>query len=585
MRDINIAATAMRTALGGDVRSTYEAIVRGDTGLAKTAPDGRVSSRPVIAGLIPDSEYTSLEEQFGTGYSRAELLAAEAAVKVLEKVRGRIDRTGLVLATAKGNISMLEGGCGNGHFVPGDDSPLLMEVFARRVAALAGIPAGSVTIVSNACISGVAAIVVARRMILAGDFDNVAVVGVDVQNRFIVSGFSSFKSLSPEICRPYDATRCGLNLGEACGAILLTNDRELAGPDALRVDGGAISDDANHISGPSRTGDGLYFAMRNAVSEAGIPMTDIDAVQLHGTATVYNDEMESRAMTLAGLENVPAQSLKPYFGHTMGASGVIETIMLAEQMKTGIFAGTMEFTGPGLPYPLSVTAENRKLGMARCLKTASGFGGTNAAIVLSAPGTISSSVRLEPRKSFTVRKVSILDGRVVVDGKTVFSSGSGFDTFIREAYKSRGADNMKFYKMDSSCKLAYMAAEWLLEGIDSGEEECAVLMSGRYGSLDTDMNHQTVIDRDGEDYAAPSVFVYTLPNVAAAEISIRHHIKGENIWFCSGDASMTDLRHQAALASGRTGLKYCVIGHSDFINGEYFAIFELLQFLPGVVPE
>ena len=117
MRDIHIAATAIRTALGGDVRSTYEAIVRGDTGLAKTAPDGRVSSRPVIAGLIPDSEYTSLEEQFGTGYSRAELLAAEAAVKVLEKVRGRIDRTGLVLATAKGNISMLEGCCGNGHFV------------------------------------------------------------------------------------------------------------------------------------------------------------------------------------------------------------------------------------------------------------------------------------------------------------------------------------------------------------------------------------------------------------------------------------------------------------------------------------
>lgn len=574
MTDIHIAATSMRTALGGDVRASLDAIVRGGTGLALTSPESRISKHPVVAGLIKD--YSSLETRFGTGYSNAELLAAEAVSEVLGNVVG--GRTGLVIATAKGNISMLEGHCGNGRFIPEEGSPLLLGNFARRVAELTGFPAESVTLVSNACISGVTAIVIARRMILAGDYDNVVVVGVDVQNRFIVSGFSSFKSLSPEICRPYDESRCGLNLGEACGAILLTNDRELAGQDALRLDGGAVSDDANHISGPSRTGDGLFFAMRNAVREAGISMTDIDAVQLHGTATVYNDEMESKAMALAGLTDTPVQSLKPCFGHTMGASGVIETIMLAEQMKAGIFAGTLGFKTPGVPYPLSVSSEARKLDMKHCLKTASGFGGTNAAIVLSSPDTEPASVVPELRKPLTVRKVTVSDGKVAVDGRQVFSFDGGFDAFIREAYKSRGADNMKFYKMDSASKLAYMAAEWLLDGIGFGEEECAVLMSGRYGSLDTDMNHQSIIDRDGEEYAAPSVFVYTLPNVVAAEIAIRHHIKGENIWFCSSDDSMSDLRHQAVLASGRAGLKYCVIGHSDFINGEYFAIFELLRF-------
>ncbi|MGM9739440.1 MAG: beta-ketoacyl synthase N-terminal-like domain-containing protein [Candidatus Cryptobacteroides sp.] len=572
--EVYIAATSLRTALGGGVKSTFDAIVRGGTGLALTPPGSRISTRPVVAGLIQD--YSSLEARFGTGFTKAELLAAEAACEVLENVGG--GRTGLVIATAKGNISMLEGRCGNGCFIPEDGSPLLLGNFAGRVASLVGIPADSVTLVSNACISGVTALVIARRMILAGDYDNVAVVGVDVQNRFIVSGFASFKSLSPEICRPYDESRCGLNLGEACGAILLTNDRELAGQNALRLDGGAVSDDANHISGPSRTGDGLFFAMRNAVREAGISMKDIDAVQLHGTATLYNDEMESKAMALAGLTGTPAQSLKPCFGHTMGASGVIETIMLAEQMKAGIFAGTLGFKTPGVPYPLSVEAEARSLDMKHCLKTASGFGGTNAAIVLSSPATGPASIVPEFRKALTARKVAILDGKVEVDGRQVFSADGGFDTFIREAFKFRGSGNMKFYKMDSACKLAYMAAEWLLEGIDFGEEECAVMMSGRYGSLDTDMNHQSIIDKDGEDYAAPSVFVYTLPNVTAAEIAIRHHIKGENIWFCSSDDSMSDLRHQAEMASCREGLKYCVIGQSDFINGEYFAIFELLCF-------
>ncbi|MGN1232473.1 MAG: beta-ketoacyl synthase N-terminal-like domain-containing protein [Candidatus Cryptobacteroides sp.] len=576
--EIYIAATSIRTALGGDVKSTFEAIVRGESGLGLTATGGRVSSRPVIAGLIPEAEYDSLEKRFGSGYSRAELLAAEAVLNVIEPLRTGRGRTGLVIATAKGNISMLEGKCSNGHFIPDEASPILMDVFARRIAALSGIPSESVTVVSNACISGVTAIVIARRMILGGDYDNVAVVGVDVQNRFIVSGFASFKSLSPEICRPYDESRCGLNLGEACGAILLTNDREIAGPDALRVDGGAVSDDANHISGPSRTGDGLFFAMRNAADEAGIPLSGIDAVQLHGTATVYNDEMESKAMALTGLSEVPAQSLKPYFGHTMGASGVIETIMLAEEMKHGILAGTAGFTKLGTPCPLSISSETRRVEMKHCIKTASGFGGTNAAIVLSQPGTSREIAPTCLRKSLTVRTVKVIDGSIEVDGKPVLVSEAGFDTFIREAYKSRGSDNMKFYKMDSASKLAYIAAEWLLDGVDFGEEECAVLMSGRYGSLDTDMNHQSVIDSDGEDYAAPSVFVYTLPNVAAAEISIRHHIKGENIWFCSGDATMADLRHQAELASGRETLKYCIIGHSDFINGEYFAIFELLRF-------
>lgn len=89
-------------------------------------------------------------------------------------------------------------------------------------------------------------------MILSGVCDNAVVVGVDTQNRFITSGFASFKSLSDEVCRPYDASRCGLNLGEACGAILLTRNR-LSGSD-VAISGGAITDDANHISGPSRTG-------------------------------------------------------------------------------------------------------------------------------------------------------------------------------------------------------------------------------------------------------------------------------------------------------------------------------------------
>ena len=466
----------------------------------------------------------------------------------------------------------------------------------RCISEFSGVRESDIRIISNACISGVSAIVAARRMLLVGDYDMVIVVGADTQNRFITSGFASFKSLSPELCRPYDESRCGLNLGEAAGAMALTSMpvRWSCGLDGesgyVTIDGGAVSDDANHISGPSRTGDGLFFAMRNAMKEAGVNAAGIDLLQMHGTATAYNDEMESKAACLAGVQDVPVQSLKPYFGHTMGASGVIETIIAAAEIQEGIIAGTKGYEKSGVSVPLNVSASNRLITrnlvmsspagkINHCLKTASGFGGTNAAVLLtSSPeaGPVPCLREASPRKMQRFRTVEVNAGEVLVDDSAVFTDKSAdFGTFIREAFKSRGENNMKFYKMDDLCKLGYVAVAWLLDGIEFGEEECGMVLSGKYGCLDTDMKHQQIIDKEGDAASSPAVFVYTLPNVVAGEISIRHHIKGENTWFWSDDRMMSDLKHYASLMAGASDLRYCIIGHLDFLNGEYFAKFEL----------
>lgn len=325
---VYISAAAMITSLGEGVQRNMDAVLRGESGV-KLCTDPRVTQSSVMAGIIPEAVYTALRAKYGEEYTRAELLAAECIKNVLADAPD--SRTMMIMASAKGNVSFLEGRYGEGPRVPADDAPLLFGQMASRIGAMTGFPAANIRVISNACISGVSAIVIARRMILSGVCDNAVVVGVDTQNRFITSGFASFKSLDDEVCRPYDASRCGLNLGEACGAILLTRNR-LSDSD-VAISGGAITDDANHISGPSRTGDGLYFAMRRALDEAGVLPQQLDMLQMHGTATAYNDEMESKAASLAGLQDVPAQSLKPYFGHTMGASGVIETIIAAEELK------------------------------------------------------------------------------------------------------------------------------------------------------------------------------------------------------------------------------------------------------------
>ena len=605
---VYISSSYMITSLGSGVQENFEAALQGQSGVHMCL-DTTKSQNPVMAGIIDPAVFEELSEKYdgscGFGsYTDAELLAINCVENVVGDA-GLPERTGLVIASAKGNVAMLERRCGAPKTqqvtdlqtaLPTQGSKLpqcsenqsgassrkascpqhLQENRLNRVGEFFGIDESDVYYISNACISGVSALIFARRMILSGRYDNMIVVGVDVQNRFIISGFASFKSLSPELCRPYDALRCGLNLGEACGAVMLT---KTGTSELVAIDGGSASDDANHISGPSRTGDGLYFAMRDAMSEAGVGPADVDMLQMHGTATAYNDEMESKAAGLAGLSDVPAQSLKPYFGHTMGASGIIETILAAEELKRGIFLGVKGFEELGVPVPLNVTAENRPIkNPHHCLKTASGFGGTNAAVLLSFGTPAPASAKKTSSALNPVRRVQISQGQVNVDGTSVFvSSQTDFHTFFREAFKSREEANMKFYKMDDLCKLGYLASAWLLDGIEYGEEECGIVMSGKYGCLDTDIRHQQIIDSEGDSSASPAVFVYTLPNVVAAEISIRHHIKGENIWFWSEDKTMSDIKKYASILAASRDLKYCIAAHIDFINGDYFAIFELLE--------
>lgn len=592
-----ISASAMVTSLGEGVERNFSALLRGEVGVRRVV-NPRVSQSPVTAGIIPDSVYDALYERYDRQRTLTEILAVHCISSVLENRDA--DGIGLVIASAKGNISLLEGHSAEWAEFHKEtcevvDSALLLGPMAGRIASRFGINAEDTFVVSNACISGITAVAVARRLILSGRYKEMVVVGVDTQNRFITSGFASFKSLSDDVCRPYDESRCGLNLGEACGAMLLTSEG-----DGVCISGAALTDDANHISGPSRTGDGLYFAMRKAMAEAGAD--NVDMLQMHGTATAYNDEMESKACSLAGLQNVPVQSLKPYFGHTMGASGVIETIMAAEELRNRVMVGTPGFETLGVPMPLNISRSNVELPSGkplRALKTASGFGGTNAALLLeyhpqdalscespeNVPGAMSdetgscagSRISEDKVNADVLRTVLVESSRILLNDKEVYSSDSGdFQDFIRSAFKTVCAPNMKFYKMDSLSKLGYVASEVLLDGIEYGEEDCGLILSGIYGSLDTDIRHQQIIDTETDASASPAVFVYTLPNVVEGEISIRHHIKGENTWFWSDDSTLSDVREYAALSMSAQDMKYCIVGHIDFLNGRYFAKFELL---------
>jgi len=281
-----------------------------------------------------------------------------------------------VISTTKGNVYLLD----PEHSHEFSEERVNLWSSAKEIASFFNNQ-NTPVVVSQACISGVSAILAGKMFLESGKYKNVVVTGGDMLSKFIVSGFQSFKALSLKRCRPFDALRDGLSLGEGAGTMILGVGNEESLPaDAIVVKAGATSNDANHISGPSRTGEGLYRAITRTLS--GTDAADLAFINAHGTATVYNDEMESIAISRAGLENVPVTSLKSYIGHTLGAAGLIETISCSHALQEGRLINCLGFSDLGVSKNIKVITESSEFKEKECLKMVSGFGGCNAVVLL-----------------------------------------------------------------------------------------------------------------------------------------------------------------------------------------------------------
>ena len=377
MRRVGIAGVGLVTPLGNSPAGVLASVRAGKSALALHPG----FPEPYYASLLPREE---VSEPF---FEQVSLEAARRAVEDAG-IDPADPATGFVLSSIKGDIK---------HFGQNDVS---LAYSAGRIARALGVKTSPV-VVSNACISGLAALVQGMRMIRADQFKRVIVVGTELQSPFIVTGFQSLKALSVEPCKPFDAHRVGLNLGEASAAMVLTCHAERSecisgdtlGPAGLGMTSsvwelveGAIRNDANHISGPSRTGEGSYNALRAVLPHCDIK--DLAFVNVHGTATVYNDEMEAIALSRAGLLDVPVNALKGYFGHTMGAAGILESILSMQALEAGVVLATRGFSELGVSAPVKVSAQEQPAVGNSFIKLLSGFGGVNGALLFRKGGSL-----------------------------------------------------------------------------------------------------------------------------------------------------------------------------------------------------
>jgi 3-oxoacyl-[acyl-carrier-protein] synthase I len=289
------------------------------------------------------------------------------------------DRLLFIFAAAKGELTSLE------QHYKGDTSKdisesLLDRQCIRAVKALAINPSRTI-IMSSACASGAVAIDYAKEQLTPGRYTDVIIFGFDTISEFVVKGFNALNALSADAARPFDKTRNGLTLGDGAALVHLTYENESQG--SIVISGTGTSNDANHRTGPSRTGDGLYRAITSALDDAQITPDKIAAVKCHGTATNYNDAMEAKALFSTFGESIPPTlSLKGALGHTSGAGSLLEICLSAEFLKHGKIPPTIGFSEHGVDEPVKISASCQSIDKTHMLCLSAGFGGLNCAVIL-----------------------------------------------------------------------------------------------------------------------------------------------------------------------------------------------------------
>ena len=468
------------------------------------------------------------------------------------------DNVVLILSTTKANIEVLS----QGNEDPGPAHA------AKSIAEELGVVTEPI-VVCNACISGVAAIILAQRLLEHRDYDYAIVCGADVLSEFTVSGFQSLKAVSEEPCRPFDMERLGLNLGEAAATMILTVDSG-----QWAIEAGAIRNDAFHISSPSKDGEGARLALEAIGAEA--VKDSLAQINAHGTATMFNDQMESVAIERAGLNTVPVNSLKGYFGHTLGAAGILETIITMAALDDHTVLGTKGFEERGVSGKILLSSENQTTDKDRFVKMISGFGGGNAAIMASKIRNEELGVRncdYPADGNFSLftplSSLKITSESVTIDGKPLELQEKG-GALLTEVYKRYIGDYPKYYKMDVLCRLGFVASELLLRRCDEREDETAIILFNHSSSIQADKNYQTSIADPDNYFPSPSAFVYTLPNIVTGEIAIRHHIQGETSFYIlqEKDEQMMEKMIEASFAD--PGTRRILCGWIDAEDDDHF---------------
>ena len=566
---VSVLADNVISPLGRTSEENYQAVKEGMSAIRAYAP--------MTAG-IPNGFVASLLS------SDFEELAFRSAQKAIDAsgINVSSTRTVFILSSTKGAIEKLG---------QTDDDKLYLGNIAQRIATRLGIQLSPI-VVCNACISGLAAMILASRLLVSKKYDYAVVCGADCPGRFIISGFQSLNAMSAFSCQPFDIERQGLNLGEAAATVVL--GREITTKSVnngcrrqvWQIGHGYIKNDAYHISAPSKTAEGLYEALQETMN--GIDKRNIAFINAHGTATLFNDQMEAIAIHRAELQDIPVNALKGYVGHTLGAAGIMETILCMKAVDDHTVLGTRGYEEVGVSGRIQLSSKHHSTIKTSFIKQLSGFGGCNAALYAQYVGVKPQEFSDSKTNgggsaniSYSVKKkhrVHITPQGIWLDGKVFAIDKEGKQSSLLTAfYKQIIGNYPKYYKMDGLCRLGFVASELLLKAerdegsfTEDTNKTRAIVFFNRSSSIASDKKYLASIAEKDNYFPSPSVFVYTLPNIVTGEIAIRNGYHGETSFYIlphKNELLMQDIIETTFMDEQTTSV---LTGWLDYEDSEHF---------------
>ena len=539
---ISITGTGIICAIGNDAPSVLGSLRRKESGI------GKMKYLQSVHTDIPVGEVKlsngQMKEMLGIPaderVSRTSLMGAIAVREALADAACDLSgkKVALISGTTVGVMDISE---------QDYDSPRGNDCGAStaQIARCSGLEDASCCTICTACSSALNSIMLGAEMLERGEADIVVAGGSEPLSRYHLNGFNTLMILDRERCRPFDATRAGLNLGEGAAFVVLEKDSPRG---RVFLHGYANRCDAFHQTATSAGGDGAFFAMSAALNMAGIAPGKIKYINAHGTGTPDNDASESAAVRRVFGTSMPEiSSTKSYTGHTTSASGSIETVICVLAMLHGFTPASLGWSNP-MEDGIIPTAgsDNAELDYVMC--NSFGFGGNDSSMVLGKYPPAASGERPEGPEP-------VLLAKVTVDSDDALGQLKEFLSPIETRRMGK--------LMRSSLLAAYLAMR------EAGiERPDAIVAATSKGMMEYSMQFLSEIRNNGEEYLSPTTFMLSTHNTIASAIAIKTCCHGYNITYSQGDDSLSwALRDARRLISSGEAGKVLVISFDEELDG------------------
>jgi 3-oxoacyl-[acyl-carrier-protein] synthase II len=536
---IAVTGVGIVSALGPDAATTFRRLIAGDVGFSSITLFDVEGQRSKLAAEVPGLRVADVAPGSElAAWSRSDALAVIAAREALAQARiGSEKRLALAVGATTGGMFEAEDVLASMR----DDAPIEsmrrllsypLSTSADHVAQAVGPVVRRVTICS-ACSSGAVALVQGASWLLSGQADAVLAGGTDGLCRLTLTGFNALGATSLGACRPFDARRDGLTLGEGAAFLLLeTESAALArGAHVLGfLSGWSVGAEAHHITHPEPTGATAARLIEQALRSAGLSARDIDYVNAHGTGTRANDAMEARALAgaLGGeLERVAVSSTKGQLGHTLGAAGAVEAAITLLALEQGMLPPTGGLDQPDPELPLThVIGRGRPRALRAAVSSSFGFGGTGAVLAFERAASENRRERWQPAPTLVVTAA-------VTIGRSGVVEGTGNRRFV-EAPAAAPApvdplaalDPSRSRRFDPSSALVTLGAQRALAAAALEPAGVGLVSGTAFGNVERSVAFLERVFERGPRFASPADFPHLVPSAPSGNASIYVGLSG-----------------------------------------------------------